>query len=102
MLKKEKQSLSHVVFSVLLMKKQRKRNEIIGKIISSNILKSSKKKGKRNSPRFCTGPRQTSSRCNFFASQKFSEEWKENFRMSSKKFWEIMHLAETLYSEKQN
>ena len=50
-------------------------------------LKIFQKKGKRNSPRFWIRPGQTSS-CwdNFYTSQKVSEEWKENFRMSQESF----------------
>ena len=71
----------------LLMKKQQKRNKIIHKIISSTISKSSKKIAKRNSPRFRTGPGQTSSWWDdFCAAQKVSEEWKENLRMSQESF----------------
>ena len=47
--------------NLLIMKNQQKRNKIIHKIILSNILRFSKKKGKRNSPRFSIRPGQTSS-----------------------------------------
>ena len=81
----------------LIMKKQQKRNKIIHKMISSNISKSSIKKSKRNSPNFWIRPGQTSSWWdNFCASQKVSEKWKENFRMSQESF-EIMYWTETLH-----
>ena len=58
------------------------KSSIIHKIISSTISKSSKKKCKRNSPRFQIQPGQTSPWLdNFCADQKVSEEWKENFLM---------------------
>ena len=49
------------------------------------------KKSKRNSSNICIRPGQTSSWWdNFWASQKVSEKWKENFRMSQEGF-EIMY-----------
>ena len=72
----------------LIMKKQKqKRNNIIQKIISSNIIKSSKRKDNINSPRFWIRPGPTSLWWdNFFPCQKFFEEWKENFGMPQESF----------------
>ena len=71
----------------LIMKKEQKRNKLIRKIISSTVSKSSTMKAKRNSPRFWIRPGQTSSWWdNFWAGQKVSEEWKENFCTSQESF----------------
>ena len=76
-----------IFLNFLIMKKQQKRNKIIYKIVSSNISKSSKKKGKRNSPRFWIRPEQTGSWWdNFCAGQKVSEEWKEMLCISQENF----------------
>ena len=53
----------------------------------STISKSSKKKGKRKSPRFWIRSGQTGSwQYNLCAGQQVSEEWEENFYMPQKSF----------------
>ena len=72
-------------FNFLIMKKEQKKQQNNSQ--DHLILKFSKKEGKRNSPRFWIWPEQTSSSWNnFFAGQKVSEEWKENFRISQESF----------------
>ena len=69
------------------MKKQQERDKIIHKIISSNTLKSSKKKGKRNPSRFIFDLDRLAHHGEIFcAGLKVSGEWKENFRMSQESF----------------
>ena len=85
-------ALLQTFLNILIVKKtkKQKRNKIILKIISSNLLISCKKKGKRKSPRFWIPSGQSSPWWdNFCARQKDSEKWKENFCMSQETFQKL-------------
>ena len=85
-------ALLQAFLNILIMKKKQKqkRNKIILKIISSNVLISCKKKDKRKSPRFWIPSGQSSPWWDTFcAGQKDSEKWKENFCMSQESFQKL-------------
>ena len=72
-------------------------------MISTTISKSSKKKGKRNSPRFWIQLGHTSSWWdNFCANQKVSEEWKKNFLMPQENFEKLCTKLRLYIQKKQS